>query len=418
MELIFEAKPMTEHQILLSIVVPTRNRGRYAISMIESILALKGDDFELVVSDTSDDDILAGWVSHQSNDPRLIYEHVTGFISMTENLNRVIGLARGEFVCAIGDDDTVLPPILDGCRWAHQQKLDALTPGTPIRYCWPDIEHRYWGKRQAGMVYADPWEGRVWQGNPKREAFACMHRAGQGAAWLPKFYHGIVRRSLLEELRAETGAYCFGVSFDVYMAMALARKVTRQACTDVPFTIPGISGGSNSGLAARGQRKEDLKKDPDKVAFRDEILTEGNPDFYSVETVWAQAALEAVRRARWEEMLSVFNFPYLYALCLIRHMDYFDEIRKAVSIEALAQGKSGGLFWISVAMQIAKVLGARFWYYAKRIIRPTPRGYSQEYGQYPDIRSASEFVSGIFGERGSWKSDAIFMKKHTHRVNV
>ncbi|MBZ5699349.1 MAG: glycosyltransferase family 2 protein [Acidobacteriia bacterium] len=401
---------MAEQQILLSIVVPTRNRARYAISMIESILDLKGDVFELVVSDNSDDNTLADWVTHQCNDPRLIYKRVTGALSMTENHNHAFGMASGEFVCLIGDDDTVLPTILDGCRCAHQQKLDALTPGTTIRYCWPDLVHRYWGKRQAGKIYADRWEGQVWVGNPKREAFACMRRAGQGTAWLPKLYHGIVRRSLLEELKAETGAYCFGVSPDVYMAMALARKVIRQACTDTPLTIPGSSGGSNSGRAAKREHKGDLKKDPHMVAFRDEIWPEGNPEFFSIETVWAQAALEAVRRANWEEMLSVFNFPYLYAICFLRHSDYFHEIRRAISVGALTRGRSRGLIWLSIAMQIARAFGATSWYYIRRSIRPTPRGYSQEYGTYPDIRSASEFVSTILGEKASWKSAFTSLK--------
>lgn len=399
---------MPERHIVLSIVVPTRNRARYATSMIESILDLKRDDFELVISDNSDDDNLAAWVARRPNDPRLIYKRVVGLLSITENHNLALGMARGEFVCLIGDDDTVLSTILDACRWLHQQELDALTPATPIRYCWPDMAHRYWGKRQAGKVYVDPWKGRVWEGNPKREAFACMRRAGQGTAWLPKLYHGIVRRSLLEELKAETGAYCYGVSPDVYMAMALAPKVNRQACTDLPLTIPGSSGGSNSGRAAKGQHKGDLKKDPHMVGFRDEIWPEGNPEFFSVETVWAQAALEAVRRAGWKQMSCAFNFPYLYAICMTKHMDYFAEIRKAVSVEAMARGKSKRLLWFSIAIQIVRVFGVRFWYYAKRILRPTPRGYSQEYGQYPDIRSASEFGSSIFREIGLWKPRFTF----------
>lgn len=394
---------MPDDQILLSIVVPTRNRARYASSMIESVLQLKGDDFELVVSDSSEDDCLADWVGSRPNDPRLIYKRIDGLVSMTGNLNNSLEMAKGEFVCWIGDDDTVLPSILDGCRWSRQQNLDALTPGTPIRYCWPDLVHRYWGKRQAGRVYADPWEGRVWEGDPKREASDCMRRAAQGMAYLPKLYHGIVRRSFLEELKRETGAYCFSICPDMYMAMALAPKVTRQACTDAPLTIPGCSGASNSGRTAKRQNKGDLKNDPHMVGYLDEVWPEGLPEFFSLETVWAQGALDAVRRVGWWEMLSSFDFPYLYALCLAGHFDYFREIRKAVSLGALARRKSEAFLWPSVALQVARVFGNRFWYYAWRLSRPTPRGHSQEYAGHPDIRSASEFVSSIFGEKISWR---------------
>jgi glycosyltransferase involved in cell wall biosynthesis len=393
---------MVEPQPLLSIVVPTRNRGRYAISMIESILELSGDDFELVVCDNSDDSSVDDWVAHRGNDRRLVYERVNGVLSMTANHNHAFAMASGEFVCLIGDDDTVLASLLDGCRWAHEQKLDALTPDTPIRYCWPDLVHWYWGKRHAGKLYADKWEGRVWDGDPRREAFACMRRAGQGAGWLPKVYHGVVRRSLLEELKTETGAYCFGVSPDVYLAMALARKVCRQACTDIPLTIPGNSGGSNSGRAAKNQHHGDLKNDPHMAAFGDVVWLEGNPKFFSIETVWAQAALEAARRTNWEEMQSAFDFAYLYALCLVRHAEYSHEIRSAVSGRASVPGISTASLWLSIASRIFRILGARGWYYLRRGMRPTPRGYSREYSGYQDIRSASEFVSSAFCDRAPW----------------
>ena len=393
---------MVKRQPLLSIIVPTRNRARYAISMIESILELEGDDFELVVSDNSDDRVVSEWVAQRSRDPRLVYERVTGVLSMTANHNHAFAMARGEFVCLIGDDDTVLASLLAGCRWAHQQKLDALTPDTPIRYCWPDLVHWYWGNRQGGKLYADKWEGRVWDGDPRREAFACMRRGGHGTGWLPKVYHGIVRRALLEDLKSETGAYCFGVSPDVYMAMALARKVKRQACTDMPLTIPGSSGGSNSGRAAKKQHHGDLRNDPHMAAFGDVIWIDGNPKFFSIETVWAQAALEAVRRANWEEMQAAFDFAYLYALCLVRHAEYLHEIASAVSERASTPGISKMSLWLSIALRMFRILAVKGWYYAKRIMRPTPRGYSREYSGYQDIRSASEFVSSAFRERASW----------------
>lgn len=371
--------------------------------MIDSVLRLQADDFELIISDNSDDDTLANWVAHFPRDPRLRYGRVTDLLSMTENHNQAFAMARGEFVCLIGDDDTVLPNIFDACRWARRQKLDALTPDTPIRYCWPDMRHRYWGSRQAGNLYVDSWEGCIWAGNPRKQARECMRRAGQGTAWLPKLYHGIVRRSLLEELRVETGAYCFSVSPDVYMALALAQKVKRQACTDAPLTIPGTSGESNSGRAAKRQHKGDLRRDPHMARFSGELWPNGNPEFFSVETVWAQAALQAATRLNWVEMLSSFNFPYLYALCLARHPGYWDAICRAVLAEAAGQGKSTIRLWGSVTTQIAKILGARSRYYIKRLIRPTPSGYSRAYGPYPDVRLASEFASTIVERKGpSW----------------
>lgn len=116
---------------LLSIIVPTRNRAQYAVPMIRSILAMEGDEFELVISDNSDDDCLESWVAKQKFDSRFRFERVTDPLSMTENHNRAFSRASGDYICLIGDDDTVLPSVLEASRWAKKQRRCSHARYTP-----------------------------------------------------------------------------------------------------------------------------------------------------------------------------------------------------------------------------------------------------------------------------------------------
>lgn len=392
---------LVQRDLLLSIVVPTRNRAQYAIPMIKSILDLDGSVFELVISDNSDNNLLEEWVRAQKSDPRLRYERVSEPLSMTQNHNCAFARARGEYICLIGDDDTVLPSIVAACEWARAEDIDAITPDTPLRYCWPDLRSRYWGAGQAGKLFMDPWELRVWKGQPADESLACSLRAGQGSGWLPKVYHGVVRRRCLEALREATGAYCYSVSPDVYLALSLAPYVRRQACTNAPLTIPGASGGSNSGRAAMRRHKGDLRKDPHMIRFAAEEWPLGVPCFFSVETVWAQAALEAIRRGDSKDLANAFNFSMLYVLCFIGHMDYRKEILD--SFRALkVERRGGGIGWVDLLREGGRELGRRGAYYLRRLTRPTPRGFSVEFGPYEEIQIAKTDILRRFEPILSW----------------
>ena len=60
---------------LLSVVIPTHNRARYAIHAIASLLAIPNAELEIVVSDTSTDGELSAQLTAQTTqflkDPRL-----------------------------------------------------------------------------------------------------------------------------------------------------------------------------------------------------------------------------------------------------------------------------------------------------------------------------------------------------------
>lgn len=321
---------------LLSVVIPTHNRARYAASAIRSILAIRDDRIELVVSDTSTDGKLAALIAGEKNswggDSRLNYFRPSVKLDMTGNHNAAIGAARGEYVCLIGDDDTISGECLIVAEWAMSKGIELISPNVVANYVWPDFRHRFLGGGHASRLYFSRQMGGVSLGKSDASLARALVNAAQGTDGLPKIYHGIVKRTLLERIRQMSGAYFHGSSPDVSGAIGLALVGSDFVVIDYPLTIPGASGGSNTGRSAMNKHKGKIEQETQTKGFESEGWSPGVPRFFSVETVWAHAALETMRRIA-PHLISKFNFARLIAICHVLHPEYALENEQA-TIEA------------------------------------------------------------------------------------
>jgi hypothetical protein len=119
--------------------------------------------------------------------------------------------------------------------------------------------------------------------------------AAQGTDGLPKLYHGLVRRDLLEELKRRSGQYVHGSSPDMSAAVALSLVCPEFVSINYPLTVPGGSGGSNTGRSAMNQHRGRMGEDSQTKAFVNQGWSLGVPRYFAVETVWAHAALDTLR---------------------------------------------------------------------------------------------------------------------------
>src|SRR5690349_17226070 len=103
---------------LLSIVIATKNRQKYAIHAVESILSLNDDRIEVVIQDNSDIADLSSRLSKFKSDSRLKYRYTPPPFSSIDNFNAAVELSSGEYVCLIGDDDGINPEIIESTLWA------------------------------------------------------------------------------------------------------------------------------------------------------------------------------------------------------------------------------------------------------------------------------------------------------------
>src|SRR4051812_25862328 len=92
----------------ISILLPTRNGGDQLEQCVRSVLEQPEPALELVVSDNASDDRTAD-VLASFDDPRMRVLRQPEPLSVTDNWNRTLEAATGDYVLLIGDDDCLLP---------------------------------------------------------------------------------------------------------------------------------------------------------------------------------------------------------------------------------------------------------------------------------------------------------------------
>ena len=96
-----------------SVLLPTRNGGKYLKSCIESVLSQDYKDMELIVFDNANTDNTAEVVNSYSNDKRLKYYRTDSVVDVTDNWNNALKKSSGDYVLMMGDDDFLLPGYFD-----------------------------------------------------------------------------------------------------------------------------------------------------------------------------------------------------------------------------------------------------------------------------------------------------------------
>lgn len=374
---------------LLSVVIPTHNRARYAIHAIRSLLSLdaSAEILEIVVHDTSTNAELRDWVGNPSNaDARLRYMHSTDSLDLTQNHNRALAMASGRYVCLIGDDDTILPGMLALALFAEARGIECVAPRVVANYAWPDFVSRTFGSAHAGRLYFSKSYGGLENKLTGPALSASLKRAAQGTEGLPKLYHGLVRSDVIEAIRSKTGDYVHGASPDVSAAIAIAASIENFVELDFPVTLPGASGGSNTGASAMGKHKGDLHTTRQTARYAS-TWSALIPAFYSVETVWAHAACVTLQLLK-NSALDQFNYPELYAQCLLRHrtdashtIDSMKHYEDAHSLSALSLG-------LKCALSATGIVSREVARLAVRALTPTAAGNRRHFDALETVAEA------------------------------
>lgn len=384
---------------LLSVVMPTHNRGQYARHAIRSILDIVDRGLQLVVHDTSTGTDLADFVTSQVRDDRLIYVHHESPLSMTENHNAAMALATGRYVCLIGDDDTILPEALDAVRLAEWRGIEALTPTIVANYAWPDFVSRIFGKKHARRLYIRRKSGFIRICDSREAVAKALSLAAQGTTDLPKLYHGFVRRDVLLRIRDKAGAYFCGSSPDVAAAIAVGLMTSSYVEVDYPLTLPGASGQSNTGRSAMNRHESSLDTEPQTAVFAETGWPTDIPRFFSVETVWAHSALRTVE-ALCPEKRTDYDLARLAALCWLKHSAYRHETGAVVRLLRERSGKSGGQFAFAFLLKMLDSLRREGSRLAWRATVPTPAGRRRHIGGLDNIAAAQAAMIGDLAAHG------------------
>lgn len=378
---------------LLSIIIPTHNRSKYAIKTINSLLTIDGE-IEIVVTDTSEDDkISLSFSNHPKRDCLKIYRPGFG-LSVVDNFNIGLSESTGEYIVFIGDDDFVANEIIGLVKWAKLKAVDAVKFTFPVYYNWPDFRHKKHGLEYGSKLYINKFTGQIEAFDAKTALVDVLNHPGYGVMDMPRAYLGLLSRELLNIIQKKYGVLFGGVSPDIYSAAMISSEARNCVKIDYPIIIPGASGPSGSGLSASGKHIGLLKDSSYIMAFKDLTWDDTIPEFYSVPTVWAFSLLKAFNLLGPNS--GSFNYERLYLKCFYRHPNYIRYTFKALCAYTRNKG------FVSVSAGMARAIADEvFWalnkVWKRILMKLTPGRYRVKTIEIDNINNVEE-ASVIFEE--------------------
>lgn len=371
---------------LLSIVIPTRDRPNYLMASLEVITSYC-PLAEVIVCDNSVDDCLRNKLGKfASFNIKYVYSSET--LSVVDNFERARKSASGEYLLFLGDDDSIGPGLYQVAEWSSQNHIDAvISYGDTFlaNYFWPGVQSKYYGSKYSGRMFVAGFTGKATRLDPLLAMRASATNPGSGLGFMPRAYHGLVSKALLDQIDSSYGYVFGGVSPDIFSAILISSVASNCWRIDYPFVIPGASPKSTAGQGAERSDSGSLNAVDHITRFGKSLVWDQLiPEFYSPHTVWAISMTKALDLVNDEGV--IINYPRLYAKCLIHQYSHKHEVLKALRIWAQKVGIPIAILRFACAFSIELLYLAKR--YGKRLINPRPFGGADQYCELTTIIEA------------------------------
>ena len=318
-------------EIEFSVVVPTKNRHYYLKYLVDYFKLIDSNKIELIIYDNSEYNLRQEFVLFLEtiNDSRIKYYEDDRELSQTGNCNIAVSKASGEYITLLGDDDIFSKYILDYIENWKRDGVEAILPNKGV-YSWPDVQHRMYKDKLSGVYRNTNFSGIVRKVKTMPILQKVIKLGGTKMINLPRVYHGIVKRSILEKIFIETGTYFPGPSPDIANAVALCKYLTFFITIDIPLVISGVSVSSAAGHGAKGTHYGEISKVKQLPKNTATNWSQEVPFFWSGETIYAESVIQSLKKTGMSHLLQKFNFEYLYAMCFVYASNYKSEIKHTI----------------------------------------------------------------------------------------
>lgn len=231
----------------LTVVVPTRERADTLVHTLRTLVEQDYSDCEIIVSDNYSQDNTKQIVDTFA-DSRLQYINTGSRVGMSENWEFALQHARGTYITYIGDDDGFIPGALSGAMAILDESNSNALVWDKAEYCWPDYideNMRNWFSLKSKQHSIRRLKGK--------NKLCQVIKFTDAYNRLPCLYNGIIRKSLLNEIKEKSinGVFFNSISPDVYSGIVLSMVVKEYLHTDFPFSVNGASRHSNGTSFAR-----------------------------------------------------------------------------------------------------------------------------------------------------------------------
>lgn len=269
----------------ISIVIPSRERGRYLAHSLATATAIDDPALEIVVSDNASTDNTAE-VVQGCGDARVRYVNTGARLSMRQNFELALRSSTGDYVIMFGDDDGILPGQFGMLRQILQaERPDALSWDF-LTYGWP-VEG--YGTKVGGVrLRRDKSFGAPYRIDAARRMQELERGIRDMSRPMPLLYHGAMSRAYLDRLKGPEGDYFKSMSPDLYISFRALQLGGDLMHAAHPFSINGFSPASTGGAMQSFGGAAEKKSDH---SFLTEIKTDELQDVIPVTKSMALAYL-------------------------------------------------------------------------------------------------------------------------------
>lgn len=298
---------MIEKNKLLSVIIPTKNRQKYCIKTINHLLSFKDEELEIIVKDNSDNEDIGRYFEKEIAENKINYYYSTEKFSMSENFESALNLINGDYFIFIGDDDSLNPAITHIVKEFKEKNALAIVQRYPIYYVYPNK-----ALNTNGVLSFYNNNSKIDIIDTEKELLKLTQNAFQKYLYtgLPRPYHGIVNTKILKVLKQNNLTLFGSISPDIYSTIILSKFIKECYVINYSFSIAGACPSSGSSKGTNNAHNGRLE---DAFHFKDRniIWSERIPRIYSVETVWAFAAIEALKALNKTKYIAMFNYHKL-----------------------------------------------------------------------------------------------------------
>lgn len=319
---------------LISIVVPTKNRYYYLEFLVQYFHSIVSDKIELIIQDNSDAETNHNFIIflEKIKDTRISYLFTRDELTIDENCDIAIKRATGEYVTMIGDDDIFSKHIIEFTEKFKEEGIEAILP-IKSSYTWPDVQPRFYKEQLSGVYSVNKFNYRRTRIDVNKELDNILKLGGVKILNLPRIYHGLIKRSVLEEIYKETNTYFPGPSPDMANAIGICKHIDKYELIDVPLIISGHSKTSGGGQGAQGQHFGEIHKLKFLPKDTASNWSKNVPFYWSGSTIYAESVIQALKRTGMKNCLDKFNFEYLIANCFVFDTNFKERIYKVYNDE-------------------------------------------------------------------------------------
>lgn len=376
----------------LSIVIPTRNRPECAISAIRVALAAT-EHSEVIVADSSDTDKLRSMIASLGDIPssRLRYFVTETTLNVVENFELALEWANGDYVIFIGDDDFVGPYIEEFAIKANIKGIDALVPYGKrfgVAYYWPGVKSRYFGDAYSARLFIWSNSGKTDKVITSDQMIQVQNNVGLGLLYMPRIYHGMVKRSLLKNVKSVYGHIFGGISPDIYSSVLINSIAKNVYFVDFPFCVPGASPVSEAGSGAARTDRLSFADSPYLQRFKNLTWDDRIPRFFSPFTGWGFSLVKGMETIG--EQVPTRTFCKIYARCLLFARRHWRETFAAMS--ALQGGRRADMVRLLTLLHIFAEISRLSWHAIRRLGAYRAGGRAERFGPLPSTWEAYKLL--------------------------